>query len=125
MEELRRQVSRANRRLVFQQFMRVAPWIFFACLLVAVIGLAIPKIWVVPAVSTEQGAQIWLASWVGGALALAALVSIGWTFAVRRGWLEAAIEIDRRYGLKERVSSTLALNSEERETEIGKALVQD
>jgi hypothetical protein len=64
-------------------------------------------------------------SWVGGSVGAGFLTAIIWTFCVRRSSLEAAIEIDRRFGLKERVSSTLALGPEERDTDIGKALVSD
>jgi tetratricopeptide (TPR) repeat protein len=39
--------------------------------------------------------------------------------------LEAAIEIDRRYGLKERISSSLSLAPQDVETEVGRALVDD
>ena len=39
--------------------------------------------------------------------------------------LEAAIEIDRRFGLKERVSSSLALSTQELDTPFGRALVSD
>ena len=39
--------------------------------------------------------------------------------------MDAAIELDRRFGLKERVSSALSLAPEEVETEAGQALVSD
>jgi hypothetical protein len=38
---------------------------------------------------------------------------------------DAAVEVDRRFGLKERVSSALMLQPEERETEFGQALIRD
>ena len=53
------------------------------------------------------------------------LAAVAWTHLRRADAMEAAIEIDRRYGLRERVSSTYALRPEERETEIGQALVRD
>ena len=37
----------------------------------------------------------------------------------------SAIELDRRFGLKERVSSVLSLQSDELETEAGQALLTD
>ncbi|HEX5033295.1 MAG TPA: hypothetical protein VFW62_02330, partial [bacterium] len=56
----------------------------------------------------------------------AGLVVAGvWTYIIRRTSLDAAIELDKRFGLKERVSSTLALGPEELETEIGQALLVD
>ncbi len=120
MDVLQLQVRRARRRLVLEQFIAIATWSLFVTLLVAVVGVAIPKIWVLAVDS-----QTWMWSWVGGAMGAGVLTAMIWTFCVRRSALEAAIEIDRRFGLKERVSSTLALGPEERDTEIGKALVTD
>jgi len=120
MDVLQLQVRRARRRLVLEQFISIATWSLFVTLLVAVVGVAIPKIWVLAIDS-----QTWMWSWVGGSVGAGVLTAIIWTFCVRRSALEAAIEIDRRFGLKERVSSTLALGPEERETDIGKALVTD
>lgn len=120
MDVLQLQVRRARRRLVLEQFIAIATWSLFVTLLVAVVGVAIPKIWVLAVDS-----QTWMWSWVGGSIGAGVLTAMIWTFCVRRSSLEAAIEIDRRFGLKERVSSTLALGPEERDTEIGKALVTD
>src|SRR5688500_1656563 len=120
MEEIKRQVSRAQRRMIFQQFLVVIAWSLFATLLVAAVGLGIPKLWVI-----AVDPQIWLWSWTGGALGAGLLVASVWTWCIRRSELEAAIEIDRRYGLKERVSSVLSLEPSERESEVGQALVGD
>lgn len=120
MDVLQLQVRRARRRLVLEQFISIATWSLFVTLLVAVIGVSIPKIWVL-----AIDAETWMWSWIGGSIGAGFLTAIIWTFCVRRSSLEAAIEIDRRFGLKERVSSTLALGPEERETDIGKALVSD
>jgi hypothetical protein len=120
MEEIRRQVGRAQRRLVLEQFLRAAGWSLFATLLLAAVGLAIPRIW---PIAIEQ--QVWDWSWIGGGLAGGLIAAAVWTYVIRRSGLEAAIEIDRRFGLKERVSSTLALSPEELQSEIGTALVSD
>lgn len=120
MEEIKRQVGRAQRRLVLQQFLAVFGWSLFATLLIAAIGLAIPRIWVL---AVEK--QIWDWSWIGGGIAAGLIIAGIWTCLIRRSQLFAAIEIDRRYGLKERVSSTLALSPEEMGTDIGQALVSD
>lgn len=125
MEELTRQVARARQRMTLQQFVRIAPWSLFATLLVALIGIAIPKIWPLEITSTDQGWQTWFWSWAGGGIGLGLLIATIWTYAVRRPAMEAAIEIDRRFGLKERVSSSLCLGNEERQTEVGQALVED
>ena len=43
----------------------------------------------------------------------------------RRTALDAAIEIDRRFDLRERVASSLSLSEAERDTDAGQALVKD
>ncbi len=120
MDTIYRQISAAQRRLVLQRFGRIITWSMFALLIVAAIGAAVPKIWALP-VSPE----IWLASWAGGAAFLAALVAAIVTYWTRPSLADTAIEVDRRFGLRERLSSTLALDHHARETEIGRALIAD
>src|SRR5436190_8198051 len=120
MEEIKRQVGRAQRRLVLQQFWRVFGWSLFTTLLLAAIGLAIPRLWVM---GVDQRAWDW--SWIGGGIGVGLAMAAIWTYGIRRTRLDAAIEIDRRFGLKERVSSTLALTSDELGSDIGKALMTD
>jgi hypothetical protein len=120
MEEIRQQVQRARRRLIAQQFLSIVVWSLFAALCVAVIAVVIPKIWVIRVES-----DVWMWSWFGGALAVGLVTAMIWTYVVRRGALEAAIEIDRRFGLKERVSSALALAPQDLDSDAGKALLND
>ncbi len=120
MEELRSQVGRARRRLALHQFLATVVWWLFGALLVAVLGIAASKIWVMSVDKT-----VWLWSWFGGAAFAGVAGAAIWTYIVRRSHLDAAIEIDRRFGFKERVSSTLSLAPEERTSEAGQALVQD
>ena len=120
MDKIKCQVAVARRRMITQQFLAIGTWALFATLLVAVAGLAVPKLWFLP---LDRLAWLWW--WVGGAVGAGLLVAAVWTYAVRRNALEAAIEIDRRFGLKERISSTLALGPDELASPIGQALVQD
>ena len=120
MEEIRRQVNRAQARLVLEQFWRVFGWSLFSALLVAVIGLAIPRLWIL-----NLNQQVWDWSWIGGSAVLGIAMAGIWTFCIRRSKLDAAIELDRRYGLKERVSSTLALSTDELHSDVGQALMSD
>lgn len=121
MEEIKRQVNRAQRRMVLEQFLTIVAWSLFASLLVGAVGLAIPKIWALTGIDREA----WMWGWIAGSTAAGLLVAGVWTYFVRRSSLEAAIEIDRRFGLKERVSSTLALAPQELNSDIGRALMQD
>ena len=83
----------------------------FGTLLVAAIAIGVQKKWL----AGVDGWQ-WAVAWIGGAVAVGLLVAMVWTWFVRMRDLEAAIEIDRRFGLKERVSSSLALTTEELDT---------
>ncbi len=120
MEEIKRQVTTARRRLILQQFLTVVPWTLFATLLLAVCAIGATKIWPVNVDPT-----IWTWSWIGGSFAAGVLIASVWTYFVRYDTLNAAIEIDRRFGLKERLSSALSLAPEELESESGQALVHD
>ena len=120
MEALRRQVAIAYRRLLVQRFLGTLAWCWFATFVIAAAGVAIPKF-----VPMEVDALVWSAAWIGGAVAAGLLIAGLWTYLTRQSQLEAAIEIDRRFGLKERVSSTLALDETELETDAGRALAAD
>ncbi len=125
MNEIVRQVARARWRLNLERFLRVAPWMMFAALLVACVGLAIPKFIFLPATATEAGWRIWLASWTGGSAVAGLVAAVAATWWNRRSDYEAAVEIDRRFGLRDRVASSLLLSAEERESSMGEALLRD
>jgi hypothetical protein len=108
MDQIKHQVGRVCRRLVLEQFLRIGAWSLCATLLLAAVGLAIPKFWVL-----NVDLQIWQWSWIGGAAAAGLLVAATITWLVRRRPLDAALEIDRRFQLRERVSSSLALSPQE------------
>ena len=120
METILSRVAAARRRLLTQRFGRVATWSLFAMLLLAAIAAAIPKVW---AIAVEG--ELWFWSWAAGAVALALLVAAVVTYVTRPTLAETALEVDRRFGLRERLSSTLALDDEARHTEIGQALIED
>lgn len=121
MNSLNDQVRRARRRLILQQFIEVLPWCWFAALLTAALAIGVAKIWPPAGISPMN----WAWSWIGGALGLGIVAAILWVVVIRRSALDAALEIDRRFGLKERVSTSLALTSDELETPAGKALLAD
>ncbi len=95
-------------------------WCWFGTLLVAVGAIAAGKRWSPP---VDQPA--WAIGCVVAALVAGLLAAAVWSWARRQTALAAAVEIDRRFALKERVSSTLALDAQTRATEIGQALVRD
>lgn len=116
MDKLQNQVRRARRRLNVQCFFRFLPWCLFVALALAAVLITVEKY-------VPMGVGAW--GWAGGFLALGVAVALVLTVVKRRSALDAAMEIDHRFGLKERVSSSLALSNEELDTDIGQALVAD
>jgi len=116
MEELVRQVRTAQRRLGLQRFVGVLGWCCFMGLSVALVLIAVDKFW-------PTGIEPWV--WPAGGVALGIVAAVFWSIVRGRGPVDAAIEIDRRFGLKERVSSTLAMSSEQRNSAVGEAVVRD
>lgn len=102
MTNLHRQVSAVQRRLLLARFVRALPWAAGLSFLIAAVVILVGKYqpsW--PAWSTVLGAA------TGLTLVAAAL----WARATRPAALEAAVAIDSRLGLQERVSSALALEA--------------
>ena len=120
MDTLAKQVARAQRCLTLSRFLTALAWSWFAALLVAAIAIGVAKLW-----PLGIDGWVWSAAWIGGTLVVGAVAAAVYSWLRRESRLTAAIEIDRRFGLKERVSSTLALPPAERETAIGQALVND
>ena len=70
------------------------------------LGISVRKIWPI-----AVDGPLWLGGWIGGSLAVSLVVAALVTYFGRKGKLDAAIEIDHRFGLKERVSSCLSRKS--------------
>jgi hypothetical protein len=116
MDVLKQQVRRARRRLALQRFLAVLTWSWSAWLLAAAVVVTVDKY-------KPIGLEAW--AWPAIGLGAGLLTAIIWSLVTRRTELEAAIEIDRRFGLKERVSSTYALDAEQLGSSAGRALVED
>ena len=119
METLRRQVRRARKRLVLQLFLGKLAWCWFATLFLAAVAIGLGKVW------PEIDQRTWALGCLATAFATGLLAAGLWTWWRTQSLLETAAEIDRRFGLKERVSSSLALHGAELESRAGKALVDD
>lgn len=120
MDTLYQQVRRARRRLILQSLAVRLAWFWTAALVTAAVAIAIIK-----ARSGGEDSTRWIALVVATALAVGTLAAVIWVWRRRPSTLHAAVEIDRRYGLKERVSSCLALDQEGLASPFGEALVQD
>jgi septal ring factor EnvC (AmiA/AmiB activator) len=120
MDQLRKQVARARRRLIIEQFLARLIWCLLGTLSLAAIAIAVPRVTVVEGLPTN-----WDYGWFIGAFAAAVLFACIWTFLSNRSPIDAAIEIDRRFDLRERVASSLSLSPEEQTSEAGRAVVND
>jgi len=116
MDKIERQVRRAQRRLGLQRFVGLLGWTCTATLTAAALLILVDRFW-------SLGVPAW--GWLAGAAALGLLAAWLWTVASGSDPIDAAIELDRQFELKERVSSTLALSDADRETPSGQALVRD
>ena len=116
MNPLDRQVTRARRRLTVQRFLKSLCGLLFVFMLSAS-GMILANwqwSWGLPPVAV-----------VGASAVLALVVAVAFSIAFRASRMDAAIELDRRYGLKERVSSTLSMEPSEQATPAGQALAAD
>ncbi len=120
MEKLLAQVRRAHTRLLVEQFMQRCVWGLFASLIVALIAIAVPRLFVI-----EGLPAAWDRAWLFGAAGAGLLIAAVWTWISHRSRLDAAIELDGRFGLRERVASSLSLSDEELATPAGRALLND
>ena len=117
MDELRTQVRRAAWRLGLQRFVAVLGWCLTATLLAALALVVIDKF---------RPLRIIPEAWIGGAVGLGFLAAAVWAmFSLRKPLDAAALEIDRRCGLKERVSTALSLSRQQDASPAGQAVLAD
>src|SRR6478735_1168133 len=120
MDQLRKQVARARRRLIIEQFLGRLIWCLLGGLSLAAIAIAVPRVTAIESLPAN-----WDFGWLVGAVAAAVVVASVWTFLSNRSPIDAAIEIDRRFDLRERVASSLSLSPEEQSSEAGRAVMND
>ncbi|MEY4567988.1 MAG: hypothetical protein RLY14_2958, partial [Planctomycetota bacterium] len=120
MNSIERLSRHARRRLAFTCFLQKFPLCFAGYFALAALAIGINKVWAVPI-----DGKIWLATWI----AVAALATMIHTLILVK-WntpsiLQSAIEVDRRFGLRERLSSALALSPDQLQSPLAQALQSD
>jgi hypothetical protein len=120
MDQLRKQVARARRRLIIEQFLGRLIGCLLVTLSLAVIAIALPRVTAIEALPSN-----WDLAWLIGSLSAAVIIAGAWTFVSNRSPIDAAIEIDRRFDLRERVASSLSLSPDEQSSEAGQAVMND
>ncbi len=120
MDQLRKQVARARRRLIVEQFLGRLTWCLLGALVLAAIAVAAPRIAMIPNLPAK-----WDLAWLLGGIAAAIIATGVWTVLSNRSPLDAAIEIDRRFDLRKRIASSLSLSPDEQSSAAGRAVVND
>jgi chemotaxis protein histidine kinase CheA len=116
---LHRQVNRVGRRLFVQGVLDRLVWCWTTALIVAVC-------WILAEPFVVEGPPAWLRwSVAGGLLAASAILAVvlSWVHAPSRTY--AALELDEKFGLKERITTMLTLQPEQAATPAGLALLAD
>ena len=118
MKELDRPIGRVWRRLRLQRFLASTVWCLAGGLAVATVVLGVEKLGQVPV----PGAAWWPFAISGGLSLVVAGLIAALTGPDRT---DAAVALDRAFGLNERLSTALTLPEELRSTPAGQALVAD
>ncbi len=125
MNSIHRVVSHARRLLWLQIILNILSWSLMIAFAIAFLGMLVPKVWYVPYKFASLSAMSWSSAWLIGATVGATVVTAVIAMLHRPSTLYSAIELDRRFKMRERVSSTLQLSEEERSSSIGAALIDD
>ncbi|QEF96292.1 Chromosome partition protein Smc [Stieleria maiorica] len=120
MNRIESQVRNARRRLILGIFGRSLCVALFAALIVATIACAVPGIRAV-----EVDVQTWNTAWIVGSIVVAVLGALAYAVATAPSRDRVALEVDKRFGLSERLSSSLSMSAADRESEFGLAVISD
>ena len=116
---LHRQLARVSRRLFVQSLLDALVWCWAGAFLLAAAWCVVE-----PHVAAESPA--WL-RWViaGGLAGTATVLAVVLAIVRRPSSLDAALSLDARFGLRERITTSLGLTAAEKESSAGVALLAD
>ncbi|TWU40767.1 hypothetical protein [Novipirellula artificiosorum] len=120
MNKVESRVRSARRRLMLAQFGRSLCWTLFAATLIAIVAIAVPAIR-----SMDVDFRVWTHAWLIGSIIAAFVAAAIYALGTAPSIESVATEVDRRFGLSERLSSSLSLNERSREIHFGVALAHD
>jgi hypothetical protein len=114
-----RQINRVSRRLFVQSLLDALVWCWAGALLLAA-G------WCIAEPQFLGAAPVWLRWTVtGGLTGLASVLAVIFTVWGRPTTLDAALSLDQRFGLQERITTSVCLTAAESESSAGMALMAD
>jgi hypothetical protein len=120
MNQIQKRVQSARRRLVLGIFGRALAVTVFVGLLIATIACSVPAFRVV-----AIDYSTWTTSWIAGTLASAVAVAALYAWYRAPSQSDTALEVDRRFGLRERLASAMSMPEQSRDSAFGIALTQD
>jgi hypothetical protein len=116
---VRKQIHRVHRRLLVQRFLDYLMWCWAG-------ALGVSALWFIlqPLVIGKEPEWLRLAV-AGSALGVGTILAAVLTWLHSPSSVEAALELDTRFGLKERVTTSCMLSSVQAEGPAGQALIND
>lgn len=120
MNQVESKVRSARRRIMLGRFGQALCITLFVALLVATIAIALPALRMI-----SIDFDSWVNGWLGGSVLAAVLVAALYAMFTAPSIESVATEVDRRFALRERLSSSITLNAEDRQSDFGIALVAD
>ena len=114
MNQIEQQVRRARRRLALGVFAKSLCMTLFIAMFVATIACAVPAFYPL-ALDVQQ----WNLAWIAGSVTVALIASIVHAVVATPSSQQVALEIDKRFELNERLSSSLSMSSRDRESDFG------
>ncbi|MCS7465119.1 hypothetical protein NZK35_00345 [Stieleria sp. ICT_E10.1] len=120
MNRIESQVRNARRRLILGNFGRSLCIALFAALIVATIACAVPGIR-----ALDVDVETWNLAWIVGSIVVAVTAALIYALATAPSRDRVALEVDKRFGLSERLSSSLSMSAADRESEFGLAVISD
>jgi hypothetical protein len=120
MDNISQQIRIASRRLFVQNYLATLPRWLLVTFSLCFIGLLLPKIIVI-----DVNLELWNQIWLGTSAAIAILGNGLRTWLRHPSHEQVAMEVDKRFSLRERLSSALLLDEAQRSTPVGAALLED
>ena len=120
MNRIESKVQNARRRMIFGRFGQALCISLFVALVLATIAIAVPALRVV-----DVDYKTWVYAWGGGSTVVAFLIAGAYALMTAPTTESVAAEVDHRFGLRERLSSSMMLGDDERDTAFGMALNAD
>ena len=120
MNRIESKVQSARRRMILGRFGQALCISLFAALVLATVAIAVPALRVI-----DVDYKTWVYAWVGGSAVIAFLIAGAYALMTAPTPEAVAAEVDHRFGLRERLSSSMMLGEGERDTAFGMALSAD